>query len=66
MQRLREAFSAGFSTEEETAEAISSVWKDFRYLIDTHTAVAYNVLKRYREAYGGQGRFGGGFHRQPV
>ncbi len=52
MQRLRESFSAGFSTEEETAGAIGSVWKEFRYLIDPHTAVAYNVLKGYRERTG--------------
>ncbi len=45
MARLGRLFSGGFSTEAETLEAIGRLWKDKKYLVDTHTAWAYNVLE---------------------
>ncbi|MDD6881352.1 MAG: threonine synthase, partial [Firmicutes bacterium] len=40
-------FYGGFCTEEETLEAIGKMWSDEKYLMDTHTAVAYKVYKDY-------------------
>ncbi len=52
MARLRAVFAGGFSTEEETSTAINTLWSGSRYLIDTHTAVAYNVYTRYKTGSG--------------
>ncbi len=41
-------FYGGFSREEEVKESIAAVFKENDYLMDPHTAVAYNVYKRYR------------------
>lgn len=40
-------FYGGFCTEEETLDAIGKMWSDEKYLMDTHTAVAYKVYKDY-------------------
>ncbi|WP_160680213.1 threonine synthase [Clostridium sp. C8-1-8] len=40
----------GFATEEETVEAIREVYDASEYVLDTHTAVAYNVFKKYINA----------------
>ena len=40
-------FYGNFCTEEETAEAISGTYKASNYVIDTHTAVAAGVYKKY-------------------
>lgn len=47
---LLEDFYGDFSEEGEVKEAISSIFKEENYLMDTHTAVAYNVYKKYEEA----------------
>ena len=39
-KELKEGFSAGFTTEEETYEIIKKIFDKFNYLLDTHTAVA--------------------------
>jgi len=41
-------FYAGYSSEEETAKAITQVYKTTNYVIDTHTAVSYVVYQKYR------------------
>lgn len=41
-------FYGGFSTEEETNVGIKKGFKNNNYLMDTHTAVAYNVYKKYK------------------
>ena len=46
IEKIRETFSAGFTDEEGTAEAIAEMFDEYGYLIDTHTAVAYDVAKR--------------------
>ncbi|MCL2044933.1 MAG: threonine synthase [Oscillospiraceae bacterium] len=46
---LANIFSAGRCSEEETLECIAKAFKEQDYLIDTHTAVAYNVLQKYRD-----------------
>ena len=40
-------FYGNFCSEDETAEAISETYKGSNYVIDTHTAVAADVYKKY-------------------
>ena len=40
-------FYGNFCSEEETAQAISETYKNSNYVIDTHTAVAAGVYKKY-------------------
>ena len=40
-------FYGNFCSEEETANTISEIYKDSNYAIDTHTAVAAGVYKKY-------------------
>jgi len=40
-------FYGNFCSEEETANTISEIYKDSNYVIDTHTAVAAGVYKKY-------------------
>ena len=47
---LDETFWAGFCDEAGTKEEIGKVWKENGYLMDTHTAVASQVLEQYRKA----------------
>ena len=46
--RIGSLFSAGFCTEEETAAAIAYSWSENGYLMDTHTAVGFGVLEKYK------------------
>ncbi len=39
-------FTGGYSTEEETIKAIGKCYKELNYLIDPHTAVAYDVYNK--------------------
>ena len=43
--RLHEEFFAACATDEETMRAIAEAWRENRYLIDPHTAVARHVLE---------------------
>ena len=49
---LDAAFWAGSCGEEDTAATIGRYYRDYGYLIDTHTAVAANVMEQYRAATG--------------
>lgn len=40
-------FVGGYATEEDTAKEIHDLYEDTGYVIDTHTAVASSVLKKY-------------------
>lgn len=40
-------FYGGFCTEKETLDAIGRMWAEEKYLMDTHTAVAYKVYEDY-------------------
>jgi threonine synthase len=42
----------GYCGERGTSETIGRYWRDYGYLIDTHTAVAADVLEQYRAATG--------------
>lgn len=45
-------FSSGRSSDDETKKTIRTMFEKHGRLIDTHTAVAYNVLEKYREKTG--------------
>ncbi|MGI6029393.1 MAG: threonine synthase [Candidatus Heteroscillospira sp.] len=50
-ERIKADFSAGFCSDEETKTEIADMFAK-GYLMDTHTAVAWNVLKKYRARTG--------------
>jgi threonine synthase len=49
---LKEQYWGGFCDEAGTSAAIAKYYRDYGYLIDTHTAVAANVMEQYRAASG--------------
>lgn len=51
-QQIDKDFGCGWCSDTETEETIRNVFKTHHYLIDTHTAVAFNVLNKYREKTG--------------
>ena len=51
-EKIQESFACGCCDEASTAETIGRVFKERSYLIDTHTAVAWNVLEQYRRESG--------------
>lgn len=52
LKRLQAKFSGGFCDDEATADTIASMFRDHRYLCDTHTGVAVNVYRQYVEQTG--------------
>lgn len=42
-------FYGNFATQKETLDSIKEIFDSDKYLIDTHTAVAYSVYKKYLE-----------------
>lgn len=46
-RQIQDVFWAGFSNDEETLACIRSVYKDYGYVLDTHTAVAMDVYDKY-------------------
>ncbi|MCB2292771.1 threonine synthase [Clostridium algoriphilum] len=49
MKKELKDFFGGYATEEDTAKAITNVYKTTNYVIDTHTAVSYAVYQKYLE-----------------
>ena len=49
---LGELFAAGYCDDALTSRTIGKMWKESRYLIDPHTAVAFQVLGDYRAETG--------------
>ncbi len=49
MKGQLEDFYGGYASEKETADTIRSVWKEAGYVLDTHTAVADCVYRKYLE-----------------
>ncbi len=47
LEKIREIFDAGFANDEMTYNTISEVYKKHGYLMDTHTAVAWNVYEKW-------------------
>jgi len=52
MKEKMEDFKGYYSTEEETQETIKNVFKEHAYLMDPHTAVAYNVFEKHQKYSG--------------
>ncbi len=63
---LKEQYWGGFCGEEDTAATIGHYYQDYGYLIDTHTAVAANVMEQYRAATGDKTRDRVCLHRIPL
>ena len=49
---LNGLYWGGYCDEQGTSDTIGRYWKRYGYLIDTHTAVAADVLEQYRAATG--------------
>ncbi|WDV48019.1 threonine synthase [Clostridiaceae bacterium M8S5] len=45
-------FYGDFASEVEVTKAIDKVYRDHKYVMDTHTAVAYHVCAKYQEQSG--------------
>ena len=50
--QIQADFRCGCCDEDQTRATIGETFREHGYLIDTHTAVAYHVLKAYRRATG--------------
>ncbi|WP_186564475.1 threonine synthase [Lawsonibacter celer] len=50
--KLDKLFAAGCCDDEQTRKVIGRMWKEHSYLIDPHTAVAFDVLEQYRAETG--------------
>ncbi len=49
-ERLKD-FYGNFASEDETRKGIKEVYESSKYLIDTHTSVAYGVNKKYKQKF---------------
>ena len=49
---IKSVFAAGYCDDDETKNVINRTFSEKNYLIDTHTAVAYGVLEKYRNSTG--------------
>ncbi len=47
-KKLDKIFYADFATEEDTKKMIKETFDNFKYLVDTHTAVALSIVAKYR------------------
>ncbi len=52
LDRFQKEFAAGYCDDDRTMASIAKMWREHRYLIDPHTAVAFDVLERYRAQSG--------------
>ncbi len=50
LKKLQELFWADYADDRETLQTIAETYRDFQYLIDTHTAVGRAVLDKYHLA----------------
>lgn len=46
--KLDKLFWSGYCSDEKTKQVINATYKKYGYLIDTHTAVAFDILNHYR------------------
>lgn len=51
-KQIKDIFFAGYCDDEQTKATIKELFDGEGYLCDTHSAVAYNVCKQYREKTG--------------
>ena len=54
LRAVQAEFSCGFCTDAQGAQTIGKTFRESRYLLDTHTAVACTVLDAYRAGTGDQ------------
>jgi len=52
--RIQDQFKAGYLNEEEVLKTIKDCYEDNGYVLDTHTACGYGVLKQYQKETGDQ------------
>ena len=52
-QKIASEFACGFCGDEDTEKTIAQLFAEQGYLLDTHTAVAWNVAGQYRAKVGG-------------
>lgn len=50
LEKIKNLFSAGCSTESETSHMIDRLYKESHYLADPHTAIAVKVARQHLEA----------------
>ena len=48
LKKVQSQFFGAWVDELETKEAIGRIYNDYKYLMDTHTAVAWRTLEKYR------------------
>lgn len=48
LAQIQDEFFGAWVDEHETKETIAAVYSDHKYLMDTHTAVAWKALEKYR------------------
>lgn len=44
---IKKIFWAGYTTEKHTLQTISEIYKEYNYVVDTHTAVGIDVYDKY-------------------
>ena len=53
-EKLQKRFAGYFCDDAETKAVIGRIYQKYDYLIDTHTAVAFDALEQYRSETGDQ------------
>jgi threonine synthase len=52
LDTIQEVFWADWASDSEAMDAISKVFKQYRYVLDPHTAVAWEVCEKYKKQTG--------------
>lgn len=47
-EKIHSEFFASSCDDKDTAKTIKKVYENYGYLLDTHTAVAYNVMEQFK------------------
>ena len=50
--KIKDQFKAGCLSEDEILTTIKTCFNETGYLLDTHTAIGYGVLKQYQQETG--------------
>lgn len=51
-EKIKKQFKAGYLNEDEVLQTIKQCFNETGYLLDTHTAIGYGVLKQYQKDSG--------------